>query len=415
MNFVYSARSMQGTGCEGTITAESLIDARRQLRQQGLFVLSLQPGRSGMPAAAAVETRAAAAAGGRIAWRQVSRNDVMLITSQLAIMSRSGVELADAIASLAGTVRQPKLAAALRDVHDALEEGVTLSSALARWPRVFDDVYVASIRAGEASGRMADVLERLAAMLRNDNRLRSAVTGALAYPAVLTGVSSVVLAAIVFFVLPQFARVFSDIGVVPPPTTAVLLSAGKFTRDHAVAIGLGLIAAIPLGVVAARTSACRRRLSAFWLDNPVTRQAARSLATGRLFRLLGAMLQSGIPLLESLQLSARSVASPRFEQLIRSMIDEVTLGHMIGPVLSRADFLPDGAAQMVITAERSGQLSEVFEMTGEYFEQDGERQLRERVRLLEPAVIVVMGLLVGFIVASVMLPLFEFSAASRSG
>jgi type IV pilus assembly protein PilC len=124
------------------------------------------------------------------------------------------------------------------------------------------------------------------------------------------------------------------------------------------------------------------------------------------------MLSSGIPLLESLQLCARSVSMLQFRDLMDTLKKKVTLGHMVGPIMARRHFLPPGAAQMVITAERSGKLGEVFDLIGVHFEEDGERQLNDLVKLLEPAVVVVKGVLVGFIVARVMLPLLEFSSAS---
>ena len=226
-------------------------------------------------------------------------------------------------------------------------------------------------------------------------------------------IAILVLFAVVFFVLPQFSQVFRDVGIVPSAATAVLLGIGSLIRNH-ILVCLGTAAASVMGAIMfARTPAFRRLADYIWLNTFITRSAARSLTTGRVFRLLGMMLDSRIPLLESLQLCSRSVSSVQFRDLIDTLEREVTLGHMIGPVMARCLFLPPGAAQMVITAEQSGKLSEVFDLIGFHFEEEGERQLRDRVKLLEPAVIVVMGVLVGFIVASVMLPLFEFSSISR--
>jgi type IV pilus assembly protein PilC len=408
MNFAYTAKSFSGSASNGMIVADTDADARQQLKQQGLFVLSLKLGRGAPRSSIARPAKAGAIA----AIRGVSRSEVMMLTSQLAIMTRSGVDLAESIDSLATTVRNPQLAQALTAIHESLKEGVQLSVALAAWPGIFDEVFVTSIRAAEASGKMADVLDRLSTMLRVETRIRSTVVGALTYPAVLITVSSFVLVAIVFFVLPQFAKVFADIGVVPPVTTSFLLAVGAFAQSHSLAVIFGVVATGIAVTAGSQHKAFKSMLHMLWLNNPLTRTAARSLTTGRVFRLLGSMLQSGIPLHETLQLCANSVGSPQFRNLMQLLIDEVTLGHMIGPALNRSPFLPKGAAQMIMTAERTGQLSSVFEMTGEYYEQEGERQLQNRIKLLEPAVILVMGALVGFIVGSVMLPLFEFSSAS---
>ena len=410
MNFSYTARRLDGNSTSGTLVAECANDARQMLRQQGVFVLTLTA--EAKAAIGQTPTRAAASFDLR---NRVSRSDVVMLTSQLAIMSQSGVELAEAIENLAQTSTRPALQDALTSIRERLEQGVQLSDALKEFPAIFDEVYVSAVRAGEASGRMTAVLQRLSSMLRNEQRMKSAIVGALTYPGVLLLISSVVLFAVVFFVLPQFAKVFADIGVTPPATTAILLDFGEFIRGHML-ISFGSMAMAVAGIIFfARTRTFQYMMDHMWLNQPVTRTAARSLTTGRVFRLLSTMLTSGLPLLETLQLCSRSVRSPQFRNLMDVLVHEVTLGHMIGPILAKSHFLPPGAAQMVITGERTGQLSEVFEMVGEYYEEEGERQLKERVKLLEPAVIVVMGVMVGFIVASVMLPLFEFSSASRAG
>lgn len=409
VDFAYSARRMDGTSSSGVLQADSLQDARQRLRQQGLFVLKLATSSRSFGAAAVASPATTSATPRR---GRVSRTDVTLLTSQLAIMTQSGVDLADGIHNLATTATSPALQSILHSVHESLEGGVQLSAALKQYPGVFDDVFISSIRAGEASGRMTQVLQRLSSMLRNEDRMRSAIRGSLAYPAVLMGISVVVLIAVIFVVLPQFSQVFRDIGVVPPPSTAMLMSLGAMLREHPWLVG-GVLAAVGVALAQfARTSLCHQWLDYIWLNSVLTRSAARCLATGRMCRLLGMMLNAGIPLLESLQLCSRSVSSRQFRALMDELQSEVTLGHMMGPVLNRCPVLPGGAAQMVITAERSGRLSEVFDLIGTHYEEEGERQLRDRVKLLEPAVICVMGVLVGFIVASVMLPLFEFSSAS---
>ncbi|MBL8811803.1 MAG: type II secretion system F family protein [Planctomycetaceae bacterium] len=407
MDFAYSARKIDGSAITGLLEAETLQEARIALRQQGLFVLNIN---AASRAVAAAVNSSSHGSSNRWGQKKISRHDVMMLTSQLAIMSRSGVELADAIQNLSETSPNVRLKTTLQKIHESLQQGVQLSAAMKAHPEVFDEVFVSAVRAGEASGQMTEVLDRLADMLRNEDRMRSAIRGALAYPAVLLAISFLVLLAVIFFVLPQFSQVFKDVGVVPPATTGILLSIGESIRNHWFvvfpAFGISIVAAVAF----ARTVTFRRFLEHAWLNFPVTRSAARSLSTGRVFRLLGMMLHSGIPLLESLQLCSRTVGNQQFRQLMDTLEQEVTLGHMIGPVLARSSFLPPGAAQMIITAERTGKMSEVFDLCGCHFEDDGERQLRDRVKLLEPAVIVIMGALVGFIVASVMLPLLDFSS-----
>ncbi len=321
-DYAYSARRIDGSPSDGFLQADSLHEARQLLRQQGLFVLALNAaGRT-----AAVEaTHAIGAASGLFATNRVTRNQIMMLTSQLAIMSQSGVELADAISNMAATTANPNLKSTLEAVHVSLEEGVQLSAALRAFPKIFDEVFVSAIRAGEASGKMTQVLQRLSTMLRNQDRMRSAIHGALAYPAVLLLISVLVLFAVVFFVLPQFSKVFTDVGIVPPPTTAVLLSIGAVIRGNTILFLGGAAAATIAFVVFSQTPAFRKLADYLWLNTILTRTAARSLTTGRVFRLLGMMLNSGIPLLETLQLCARSVSSQQFRTLMDTMQERVTM------------------------------------------------------------------------------------------
>ena len=408
-DFAYSARRIDGSTSAGVLSADSLQEARQKLKQQGLFVLGLTSSARSFAAEAVASPNVATP--GRRRFR-VPRSEIMLLTSQLAIMTQSGVDLADGISNLATTTTNLSLQDVLRCVHSSLEGGVQLSAALKQYPTIFDEVFISSIRAGEASGRMTQVLQRLSSMLRNEDRMRSAIQGSLAYPAVLLGISFFVLLAVIFIVLPQFSQVFKDIGVVPPASTALLMTVGAALREHPLMLAGGSLVGAAGLFQFWRTSLCHRWLDYVWLNSILTRSAARCLSAGRVCRLLGMMLSAGIPLLESLQLCSRSVSSRQYRALMDELQSEVTLGHMMGPVLTRCPVLPPGAAQMVVTAERSGKLSDVFDLIGTHYEDEGERQLRDRVKLLEPAVIVVMGVLVGFIVASVMLPLFEFSSAS---
>lgn len=405
MNFHYKARSVVGASSSGVLEAESPAAARKMLRDQGLFALSLEQHRglsSEYPRG-----------GGKVGWNsRVTKHDLLMLTSQLVIMTRSGVELAEAFKVASRQCEKPDLRKSLQQIYDDLADGVSVSIAIQRQTRIFGEVYVAGIAAGEASGQITEVLTRMGEMLRKEIRLRSTVRSALAYPVALLTISLVVITALMTFVLPRFAGIFKDMGVATPASTQLLLALASSVRTHGWLWGLGLTAAA-FGAVRLRSTEafCRYRdrvaLSLF-----LVRDVTRSLLVGRTFRLLGVMLQSGVPLPEALQLSRSAVQNRCYRDLFSTLLSEVLNGRGLSQSLSLATFIPVDAAQMASTGERTGKLGPVLEMVGEFYEDDGERRLQELMKLLEPAIVVVMGVIVGFIVASVMLPMLDISSAT---
>jgi type II secretory pathway component PulF len=236
------------------------------------------------------------------------------------------------------------------------------------------------------------------------------VRGALAYPAALSIISLIVIAALISFVLPRFAGIFKDIGVETPPSTQLLLALSSSIRTHGWLWGLGLAAAAFAAVRLRSTEAFCRYRDRVALSLVLVRDVTRSILVGRTFRLLGVMLQSGVPLPEALKLSRSAVQNRCYRDLFSTLLDEVLNGRGLSQSLSLAPFIPADAAQMAATGERTGRLGPVLQLVGEFYEDDGERRLQELMKLLEPAIVVVMGVIVGFIVASVMLPMLDVSS-----
>ena len=343
---------------------------------------------------------------------RLSKTDLLMITTQISIMTRAGIDLADAIRQLAQQAQDPKIRSVLERVYHDLEDGQSFSSALSSQTHIFGEAYIASIAAGESSGRLVDVLERLKQLLRNNVRMQSTVRGALMYPAILLLVAVAVVTALIFFVLPQFDKVFQNMNAPVPVMTRLLLDFGTGVRSHYLMI-MVVMAAAGYGIYRFRSTQTARLLrDRLLLEAPWIRTGTQFLLTGRVFRLVATMLQSGVPLLEAIRLCRRSVNNVLFHELFEEMESVILGGGGISSVLGRTKFIPRGAAEMVATGEQSGQLGAVLDLIGEFYEEEGERRICDQVKLLEPAIIVVMGCLVGFVVASVMLPLFDLSSTS---
>ena len=403
MQFHYQAKQIDGQATAGSLEATTLTEARQLLRQQGLFPIELSSG----------EAKAVLSKGGGFGRNKVGRTDLLMLTSQLSIMCQSGIDLAEAIRSAAADCRNPKMGTVLNRVYNDVTGGSPVSVALGRHPEVFGEAYIASIAAAESSGTINEVLNRLAELLRNEIRLRSAMQATLAYPVVLVAVAAVVLTALIFFVLPQFGKVFISLGKPPPPVTKLLIETAQLLRDHSLFLVAGAVVAGFVIWKIRKTDRAARYWDGAVINFPFLREATRSLLAGRMFRLMGTMLQTGVPLLEAVRLCRCSVKNRFFRNVFDSMEREVLNGCGLGTTIGRAKFIPAGAAQMVATAERTGKLGVVMQLIGEFYEDDGERQVRQLVRLLEPLVIVVMGAFVALIVLAVIVPLLDVSTMSR--
>ncbi len=220
-------------------------------------------------------------------------------------------------------------------------------------------------------------------------------------------VTAAVLGALIFFVLPQFSQVFVNLGRPAPPLTQALLTTAVVLRSCSGLIVALLVAATVAGAYASRTTAFQIWRDGFLLNAMLLKDAMRTLLAGRSFRLMGTLLESGVPLLDSIRLCQTAVKNYHFIELFKELETDVTHGRGLKPAVSGCSFLPSGAAQLVATAEQSGRLGRVLRAIGEHYEDEGEQLLRSAVRFLEPIVIVFVGIAVGGVVLCVMLPLLN--------
>jgi type II secretory pathway component PulF len=402
MQYAYVAKSRSGETSKGVLAAESPQQAHQMLRDKGMFALSVT----------ALGRSASGTRPGRL-FRRIGPKDLMGLTSQLAIMTKAGIDVAGALGSLVRQCPNPALQSVLREVHNDVLSGKAVSAALRNHVEVFGEAYVASVAAGEASGQLPEVLDRLAKIQRTDLRLRATRRALLAYPIVLISVSVLVVLGLMFFVLPQFAGVFAQFDMKLPVLTEFLLRLSAELRSRWW-LWLVLVAGAIAGVQAFRSSDSGRQ----WWDRTIlqlalVRDVTRSLLVGRAFRLLGVMIDSGVPLVDGLRLTRASIRNSCFRALFDRLEDDVLNGRGLTDALADATFLPSGAVEMISTAERTGTLGMVTQVVGEYYEEEGETRLRELAAMVEPVIIVVMGAVVACVVLAVMLPMFDFATMTQ--
>ena len=350
---------------------------------------------------------------GRANQTAMRKRDLLTVTTQLAIMTKSGVDLASAFESLAQQSSNERVRTVLARIHEDVTGGKAVSEAMRAQAEVFGDAYVASVAAGEAAGQLPKVLGRLAELERTEIRNRATIRTLLAYPILLATISSLVVTGLVIFVLPRFQKIFEQFEVPLPMVTQVLVAFSDTLR-HFTWIWAPLLVAAIGGVITSRYTASGRR---WWdratLNTIVIRDITRAFYIGRTFRLLGLMIESGVPLLEGLQLTRNAVRNSLYRELFKELEDAILNGRGLASSLIKAGFVPPVAAEMVLTAERTGTLGMVTELMGAHYEEEGETRLRELATMLEPLIIVVMGVIVATIVIAVMLPMFDIATLAR--
>ena len=394
-------------------TAPANMNARTLLPRRAATIPASHSEAKSIPSASPSRSRPAqVSAGGAIrSGRSLSKRDLLLVVTQLSIMLRSGVDLADAVHSIKSRSTNPKIREAMGEVYSALECGSRLSDALEAQRHRFGGVMVASVAAGEASGRLPEVLARFSVIVRDELRLQNSLRSALSYPLALILVTGLVLTAMIFFVLPQFAGIYASSRAPTPALTRILLDSAAFARNYWWVVLGGSVLSASFAYRQWRSPWGRRKVDSLLLRLPVFRSICRPLLSGRMFRLQGAMLGSGVPMLEVLQLTRNSIANSCYTELIDGIEESVVNGEGIAETLYESPCIPEGAAEMIATAEANGQLGEVLQTVGEFYESEGEQQLRDAVKIAEPVIIVFLGIVVGAIVLAVMLPLLDLSTA----
>ncbi|MBI2481216.1 MAG: type II secretion system F family protein, partial [Planctomycetia bacterium] len=287
---------------------------------------------------------------------KVKRIELVDMTSQMAIMTRAGVDIASALESLVRQCTSPLLQSILEEVHESVLGGKAVSESLANYGHVFDETYVAAVAAGEATGRLPEVLGQLANLLRNDLRLRNSVRTMLAYPILLSSVSGLVLLALILFVLPKFAEIFADFDAPLPVVTQFLITVSSELRTRLWLWGPLVLGCLAGAYMFKHSSTGRLMWDRVSLNAPIISKVTRALLIGRVCRLLGIMIDSGVPLLESLRLAGASVKNSLYKELFVELEDDVMNGRGLSKALLASEFIPGSAAEMVVTAEKTGTL-----------------------------------------------------------
>ncbi len=393
--YEYVALDSRGREVRGVIDAGSEREARTRLRRDGVYPTSVGE--------VAGRTRASRPGAGEA---RVRRSELAPFTRQLATLLSAGVPLEGALGALIEQVGERPLKRVLMSVREDVREGLPLSDALKRHGRLFSSIYVNMVRAAESSGSLERILERLADHEENDVRYRQRVRGILIYPAVVTVVAVLVTAVLMIFVIPMLTEVFDTLGGGLPALTRGLMAVGLFFKRWAWAVAIGLAAAVGVLKRYGKTETGRFAFDRMKLRIPVVGPLIRKVVVGRFARTMETLISSGVPILAAMDIVKSVVGNALFERAIGDACEQIGEGKSIAGPLAHAKVFPPMLIQMIAVGERSGNLETMLARAADGYEQEAEAGLNTVVSVLEPALIVTVGLVVAVVVMAIMLPIF---------
>ncbi len=404
--YSYRVRDRQGKIVTGKLEADNEAAVSQRLREMGYFVISVEEEKIPITKKEI-----------RILQPRVKPKDITVFTRQFATMINAGLPLVKCLSILSEQTENPVLAEVVTDVQHEVEMGRSLSDALAKHPNIFKDLYTSMVRAGEIGGVLDDVLLRIANTLESEDEIRRKIKSAMTYPAAMFAISILLLFVMLIFVVPIFEKMFRDMGATLPFLTRIIVGISHFLASWK---GLILLAAVVFGGIMLRrwlkTPAGRRRLDALKLKLPVFGPLIHKMSLSRFSRTLGTLVASGVPILQALEITSSTVGNVLVAEAVENVRASVKEGESIARPLGQSPLFPPMVTQMLAIGEETGALDTMLNKVSDFYDSEVSATVEALTSLLEPMLIVFLGVVVGTIVISLYMPIFSLiSQFSKQG
>jgi len=400
-DFAYVAIDPRGAEKRGHVAAADIDRARASLDARRLYVVRIEPGSA--PAA-----KGRPLFGLQLGTPKISAKNLTLFTRQLATLNRVS-PLEESLRTITRQTEQETVRAIVAEVHAGVVEGRRLADSMARAPKSFPPLYRAMVAAGESSGTLPTILDRLAALLERQAEIRGKLITALAYPTILAVVALGVVTALMMFVVPQVVEQFDNVGQQLPFLTRMVIALSDFLVGYWWVMLLAFAAAGFLGWRALKDETLRLAFDTWLLRIPLLGRLLRDLHAARMARTLGTMVASRLPLLEGLALTGSTIHNRRLKQASDEIVDNIRGGGSLSAAMRRAGVFPPLLTYLAASGEAAGRLDEMLERAADYLEREFDRFTATALSLLEPAIIVVMGGIVATIVLAILLPILQLN------
>ncbi|WP_448573515.1 type II secretion system F family protein [Trichothermofontia sp.] len=395
--YLARARDAQGNTRQQRVVADSLADARTQLRDKGFFVQDIE------------ESKGLVNFDLSNMLTSVTVKDKAIFSRQFAVMVNAGVAMVRSLGVLSDQCTNPKLKTALEDISETVQQGATLSESMRRHPNCFDNLYVSMVQAGEIGGVLDEVLSRLAKLLEDTARLQNQIKSAMTYPVVVAMIAIGVFLGMTIFILPTFAGIFAELGVELPMFTQIMLGISKFLRTPQYSGGM-VVFLIILGYAFKqyyKTRVGKETIDRLSLKLPLFGDLIQKTATARFCRTFGALTRSGVPIMTSLEIVRDTSGNQVIANAIEEARKEIQTGGMISIALQREQVFPMMAIQMISIGEETGEIDAMLMKVADFYENEVEEAVKAMTSILEPVMIVFVGGMVASILLSMYLPMFK--------
>jgi type IV pilus assembly protein PilC len=394
-SYAFRAVDNLGVKIKGEVEAESREGVTELLRGRGMLALEVKP-----------KTKSVELSLDR--FNPIKLEDMSLLTRQLSTMISAGLSLMRALTVLESQTENPRLRATVVSIRQHIESGASLSDALARHPKIFSQLYVAMIRAGETGGFLEDAMLRVADQLEAQHRLRRQVRGAMVYPAVVSGIAACVVVAMLVFIIPVFAGVFKDFGGKMPTLTADTISASNMLRSEWYFVLFGTIGIVVSFRKWKASKIGRPVWDRFRLKAPAKiGTVVQKIALARWARTLASLTTAGVPVLEAIDVTGRTAGNTVVENAMNAVHNSVQGGGTIAAALAGESIFPSLVTNMVRVGEETGALDSTLAKVADFYEEQVEAAVKSLTSILEPIMIAVVGTIVGFMILAMYLPMFH--------
>jgi type IV pilus assembly protein PilC len=384
---------------EGVYVADSEARLRRDLEDKGLFVLSLKP-RGVFPSVGFLQARQ----------RPIRRQEFLVFNQELATLLKAGIPLVQSLDILRQRVSNPTFRAVLDGVHEKVKAGTALSDAFGEHPDLFPAVYAASLLAGERSGNLDEVLRRYVAYEKVIGAVRRRTISALIYPAILVVLMLFLVGIIVFRVVPAFSDFYSQFGRTLPLSTRIIVGVSNLLIGNFPIVAVGVLAVVAAAVAWWKRPGQRTRIDRLLVELPWAGETLRKFATAQLGRTLSTLLGGGIPLVTGIEIAGRSMTNRYLAGELAVVGRQVREGESFGAALRARGTFPDVAVKMVEVGESTGALQDMLNSLAEFYDEEVETEVGRFITMVEPAILVIMGLIIALVVLALYMPLFELSS-----
>ncbi|MGH2749544.1 MAG: type II secretion system F family protein [Actinomycetota bacterium] len=396
-SYAYRVRTKEGRVLEGKMDAGGEAAVASKLRSQGMTPIQISK-----------DSKASMKMELHILPQRVKLKDIAIFSRQFATMINSGLSLLRALNILAEQSESPKLADAIKSIRDDVERGSSLSAAMSKHPKVFSNLFVSMVRAGETGGQLDTVLMKVADTYENEHKLRQKVKSAMTYPVAVLGISVCLLIVMLIFIVPTFAEMFKGLGGELPLPTKVLVA---MSNQAKIIVPVGIVAFIG-GLVAykrARRSneSFRLRTDQLKLKIPIFGELFNKISVARFTRMLGLLLKSGVPVLQALDIVGEATGSEVITRASRDVRESVRTGETMAAPLSTHKVFPPMVIQMISVGEDTGALDSMLDKIADFYDQEVESMTESLVSLIEPMMIAMLGGIVGGMVIALYMPMFK--------